>query len=77
MSRQTESPTGGERKRNTNVVDAVKDANSGMSGGGFTRFVHKFNHNDVMSSPTTSSSSYRQQAQKVKIPKGIGGKINE
>ena len=76
MARQTESPSGGERKQNTQVVDAVKDANSGMSGGGFTRFVQKFNHNDVMSSPTTSSGSYRQQAQKIKIPKGIAGKID-
>lgn len=77
MSKQTESPSGGERKRNTQVVDAVKDANSGMSGGGFTRFVHKFNHNDVMRSPTTSSGDYRQQAQKIKIPKGIAGKISD
>ena len=54
----------------------MKDANSGLkSEGGFTRFVHKFNHNDVMSSPTTSSGSYQQQAQKIKIPKGIAGKI--
>lgn len=76
MSRQTESPSGGERKVFNDVVDAVKESNSGMSGGGFTRFVHKFNHNDVMKSPTTSSESYRQQAQKVKIPKGIAGKIS-
>jgi len=75
MSRQTESPSGGERKRNVNVVDSVKDANSGIKNGGFTRFVHKFNHNDEMKSPTTSSGSYREQAQKIIIPKGIAGKI--
>jgi hypothetical protein len=73
--KQTESPTGGERKRNTNVVDSVKDANSGLSEGGFYRPVGKFNHNDVMHSPTTSSKDFREQAQKIKIPKGIAGKI--
>ena len=76
MSKSLESPTGGERKQFNDVVDNVKDANSGLKDGGFTRFVHKFNHNDVMSSPTTSSGSYRQQAQKIKIPKGIAGKID-
>jgi len=74
-NRQTESPSGGERKVFNDVVDSVKDANSGLSGGGFTRFVHRFNHNGVMSSPTTSSESYRNQPQKIKIPKGIAGKI--
>ena len=76
MGKQTESPSGGERKLSAFVVDAVKDANSGLSGGGFTRFVQKFNHNDVMRSPTTSSKDYRQQAQKIRIPKGIAGKID-
>ena len=76
MSKSLESPTGGERKQFNDVVDNVKDANSGLKDGGFTRFVHKFNHNDVMSSPTTSSGSYRQQAKKIKIPKGIAGKID-
>ena len=77
MARQTESPTGGDRKRNTNVVDAVKDANSGLSQGGFTRFVHKYNHNDVMRSPTTSSRDYKPQAQKIIINKGLAGKIKD
>jgi hypothetical protein len=76
MARQTESPTGGDRKRNTNVVDAVKNCNSGLeTDGGFTRFVQRFNHNDVMRSPTTSSRDYKPQAQKIKINKGIAGKI--
>lgn len=75
MSRQTESPSGGERKQNTQVVDAVKDANSGLSGGGFYRPVQKFNSNGVMQSPTTSSKDCRQTEQKVIINKGIAGKI--
>lgn len=70
-----ESPTAGERRNNTQVVDSVKEANSGLSEGGFTRFVHKFNHNDTNKSPTTTSRDYRPQEQKVKIPKGIAGKI--
>lgn len=76
MSRQQESPTGGERKINTQVVDAVKPANSGIEQGGFYRPVQKFNRNGVMDSPTTSSNDFRSQPQRVKIPKGIGGKIN-
>lgn len=75
MARQTESPTGGERKQNTQVVDQVKEANSGISDYGFYRPVGKFNTNDVMKSPTTSSETCRQSGQKIKIPKGIGGKI--
>ena len=70
-----ESPTAGERRPNTHVVDSVKESNSGMMDGGFTRMVHKFNTNDVMKSPTTSSKDCRQTEQKIKIPKGIAGKI--
>jgi hypothetical protein len=72
---QRESPSGGERKRNTNVVDAVKEANSGISQGGFTRFVQRFNRNDEMRSPTTSSKDCKPQEQKIKINKGIAGKL--
>ena len=70
MSKSLESPTGGERKQFNDVVDNVKDANSGLKDGGFTRFVHKFNHNDVMSSPTTSSGSYQTASAKNQNPEG-------
>lgn len=76
MAKYTESPSGGSRHENTYPVDAVKEANSGLSKGGFTRFVHTFNNNDVMKSPTTSSKDCRQTEQKIKIPKGIAGKID-
>lgn len=75
MGKYTESPSGGDRHRHSQAEDAVKPANSGLSEGGFTRFVHRFNRNDEMRSPTTSSNDYRGQAQKVVIPKGIAGKI--
>lgn len=71
-----ESPTAGERRNNTQVVDSVKEANSGLSEGGFYRPVGKFNSNGVMQSPTTSSKDCRPTQQKVRIPKGIAGKIN-
>lgn len=75
MSKYTESPSGGERHENTYPVDAVKEANSGLKNGGFMRFTHKFNHNEVMRSPTTSSDDVRTQEQKIKINRGIAGKI--
>jgi hypothetical protein len=75
MSKYTESPSGGERHDSQYPVDAVKPANSGLKNGGFMRFIHPFNHNDVMMSPTTSSDEVRTQEQKIKINKGIGGKI--
>ncbi len=75
MARQTESPTGGERKINTQVVDQVKEPNSGVNDYGFYRPIGKFNSNGEMKSPTTSSETCRPSAQKIKIPKGIGGKI--
>jgi hypothetical protein len=75
MARQTESPSGGERKINTQVVDSVKPANSGLSEGGFYRPVQKFNRNGVMDSPTTSSREFRQQPQEIKPNRGFAGKI--
>jgi hypothetical protein len=75
MGRQTESPSGGQRSINTNVADAVKEANSGLNQGGFSRFVQRFNRNDEMRSPTTSSKDYKPQEQKIKINKGIAGKL--
>jgi hypothetical protein len=70
-----ESPTAGERRENTQVVDSVKESNSGLSEGGFTRMVHKFNNNATNKSPTTTSRDFRPQEQKVIINKGIAGKI--
>lgn len=70
-----ESPSGGQRHDNVFVQDANKDANSGLTNAGFMRFVHKFNRNGVMDSPTTSSGRYRGMDQQVKINKGIAGKI--
>jgi hypothetical protein len=70
-----ESPTAGERRNNTQVVDSVKESNSGMMDGGFYRPVQRFNSNDVMKSPTTSSGECKQSPQKIKINKGIAGKI--
>lgn len=79
MSKWRESPSGGDtRPAAENVIqDAVKKPNSGLDPdcGGFTRFVHKFNNNDEMRSPTTTSRDCRPMAQKIKIPKGIAGKI--
>ena len=75
MARQTESPSGGERKRNTNVVDAVKDANSGLSQGGFNRPVQRFNSNGVMDSPTTSAGNVKEKAQSIKPNRGFAGRI--
>lgn len=71
-----ESPSGGARKEHSWVQDEVKPANSGLKNGGFTRFVQKFNTNSVERSPTTSSGDCRgSMEQKIKIPKGIAGKI--
>lgn len=70
-----ESPTGGERKVNTQVVDAVSKSNSGLSEGGFTRMIHKFNHNGETQSPTTTARDYRAQEQKVKPHRGFAGNI--
>ena len=70
-----ESPAGGVREQNTQVVDAVSKANSGLTDGGFTRMVHKFNTNPVEKSPTTSSNECRPTEQKIRIPRGIAGKI--
>jgi hypothetical protein len=72
MPKYTESPSGGERHDNGWVQDANKPANSGLKNGGFMRFTHTFNNNDVMKSPTTSSGECKQTAQKVKIPRGLG-----
>jgi hypothetical protein len=72
-----ESPTGGPRQQNTQVVDEVRPARSGLKNAGFMRFVHTFNGNDVYRSPTTSSEDCRPQAQKIIINKGIAGKIKE
>jgi len=71
-----ESPSGGVRKLGAWVKDQVKDANSGLSEGGFFRGVHKFNTNSVERSPTTSSNDCRgSMEQKIRIKKGIAGKI--
>ncbi len=75
MSKYTESPSGGARQNNRDVVDAVKPSNSGLEQGGFYRPVQKFNHNGVMESPTTSAGDYREQAQRIKPNRGFGGKI--
>ncbi len=70
-----ESPTGGSRQVNTQVVDQVEKAHSGLSEGGFYRPVGRFNRNEVMRSPTTSSKDFRGKDQEVIINKGIAGKI--
>jgi hypothetical protein len=72
-----ESPTGAVRQQNAQVNDQVEPARSGLKNGGFMRFVHTFNGNDVYRSPTTSSEDCRPQAQKILINKGIAGKIKE
>lgn len=75
--KQTESPSGGTRERNTDVVDAVKEANSGLSEGGFARKVFPFNRNGVMDSPTTTSRKFKAKDQQIIINKGLAGKIRE
>ena len=71
-----ESPTAGERRTNVNVVDSVKESNSGLSEGGFYRPIQKFNSNGESKSPTTSSNECRPSAQKVKPNRGFAGKIS-
>jgi hypothetical protein len=70
-----ESPTGGSRQTNVNVVDQVEKTHSGLSEGGFYRPVGRFNRNEVMRSPTTSSKDFRGKDQEIIINKGIAGKI--
>lgn len=70
-----ESPSGGTRMLHGWVQDDVKDPNSELEHGGFTRFVHKFNNNSNMRSPTTSSTDCRPVEQRYKPNRGFAGKI--
>jgi len=78
MAKYTESPSGGERHEQSNdsIQDAVKRSNSGLTDGGFYRPVCPFNTNDEMRSPTTSSRDAKgTMMQRVKINRGLAGKI--